>query len=121
MLSNKLEPFAWIFMGGLIVWGYGVATDKKAEKAVSTSASQAQRKQATTAIVQAGPQTTTWNTTEGSVIALSIPQARLGGQFVEVKHCIVWRDAVTKTSALHCDKNEIDLRDFPSDPPEIEQ
>ena len=116
-MTSKLEPFLWIILGGLIVWGYGAATDKKTEKVIATSTDIAQRKQSTQAIVQAGPQTTTWETIQGTVIALDIPKATLGGSFIEVRHCIVWRDAITKTSALHCDREEINPQDYPSDPP----
>lgn len=119
--TSIFGPVAWVVLGGLLVWGYGAATDKKAEKAATASMSYAQRKQATAAVIQAGPQTTSWETPQGTVIALDIPKAALGGSFVEVKHCIVWRDAVTSTSALHCDKDEIDTRDYPSDPPDVER
>lgn len=121
MLSNKLEPLAWIALGGLIVLGYGVATAKKAEKAATTSTSYTQRMKATSATISAGPKTTSWETPQGTVIALDIPKSSMGGSFVEVKHCIVWRDAVTNTSALHCDKDEIDTREYPSDPPDVER
>lgn len=108
-------------MGALIVWLYGVATDKKVEKATVASASHAQRKQATAAIINAGPQTTVWETIQGTVIKLSIPKSLPGGNFVEVKNCIVWRDAVTNTSALHCDADEIDVRDYSTESPTYEK
>lgn len=121
MRSNKIEPFLWIILGGLIVWGYGAATNKTAEKVVAASTSSAQRKLATTTTVSAGPKTTSWDTPQGTVIAVDIPKSMLDGQFVEIKHCIVWRDAATKTSSLHCDKDEIDTSDYPSDPPDLTQ
>lgn len=111
----------WVVIGGLIVWGYGVATAKKDEKAATTSTSHTQRMKATAATISASPKTTSWETPQGTVIALDIPKPLMGGSFVEVKHCIVWRDAVTKSSALHCDKDEIDTRDYPTDQPEITQ
>jgi hypothetical protein len=111
----------WIAFGGLIAWGYQAATDKKAEKASTSTESRANRKQAVQNIIKAGPQTTSWETPQGTVIALDVPKATLGGRFIETKHCIVWRDAVTKTSALHCDKDEIDTRDYPYDPPETDR
>lgn len=99
----------------------GGCSGRDSEKETSSDARRTQRKQVVQDTIKAGPQTTSWETPQGTVIALDIPKASLGGRFVEVKHCIVWRDAVTKTSALHCDKDEIDLQDYPTDPPEYEQ
>ncbi len=108
----------WMALGGAAVWGYGVATEKKA--AAAPSASLTQRKQANLNAVSAGPQSTAWETPHGTVIALAIPKASAGGLLMEMKRCIVWRDAVTSTSSLQCDKEEIDIKQFPIDPPDLE-
>ncbi len=78
-----------------------------------------QREQAVQAAINAGPRTRSWQTREGTVIELIIPKT--SGRLLESQRCIVWRDAVTSTSALHCDREEIDLRNFESDPPELER
>ena len=108
----------WMALGGAVVWGYGVATEKKASTTPSVSV--AQRKQANLNAVSAGPQSTAWETPYGTVIALDIPKASAGGLLVEQKRCIVWRDAVTNTSSLQCDKDEIDIKNYPTDRPDIE-
>jgi len=81
----------------------------------------AQREQAVQAALNAGPQTRSWQTNEGTVIELNIPKVGAVGGLLETQRCIVWRDAVTKTSALHCDREEIDMRSFDGDPPEVER
>ncbi|MGB4115379.1 MAG: hypothetical protein WBK51_02395 [Polaromonas sp.] len=114
-MTSKLERLAWILLGGLIVWGYQVATEKRAEKATIASASYAQRKLATQEILKAGSKTTISETPQGTVIELSIPKASFGGSFLEIKRCIIWRDAVTKTAALSCEKDEIETRNYSSE------
>lgn len=109
----KLSPLALVIFGVLLS---GCSGSDRAQDAAN-EARHAQRKQAAQATLKAGPKTTTWDTPEGTVIALSIPQATHGAN-VETKRCIVWRDAVTKTAALHCDKDEIDLSDYPTEKPE---
>jgi hypothetical protein len=114
-MTSKLEPLAWMFLGGLLFWGYQVVIEKKAEKATTASVSYSQRKHATQEIIKAGPKTTISETPEGTVIELSIPKPSFGGSFAEIKQCIIWRDAVTKTSALFCDKDEIDIQNYSTD------
>jgi len=84
-----------------------------------SKARRAQREQAVQAAINAGPQTRSWQTPEGTVIELIIPKT--SGRLLESQRCVVWRDAVTNTSALHCDREEIDLRHLESDPPEVER
>ncbi len=120
-IMKIFDPIAWIILGGLLVWGYGAATEKRSEKVATSTARLTHRKEEVQAIINAGPQTRVWETTQGSVITLDIPKAGLGGRFVETKHCTIWRDTATRTSALHCDKDEVDTRDYPSDAPEVER
>lgn len=81
----------------------------------------AQDRQAVKAVIQAGPQTVSWDTPQGTVIEITIPRATLGGNFVESKRCIVWRDAVAKTASLFCDREEIERPDLSPDTPTHEQ
>jgi hypothetical protein len=111
----------WMALSAAIFWMYGAITARQADTAAATSSRQAQRLQATQAAIRAGPQTSTWETPHGTVITLDIPKATLSGMFVETKHCIVWRDASTKTSAIHCDKEEIDIKNYPTDRPDFER
>lgn len=78
----------------------------------------AQRKQAVQAALNAGPQTRSWQTSEGAVIELTIPRASITGRRVEYQRCIVWRDAITKSSSMHCDRDDFDPADYPTDPPD---
>jgi hypothetical protein len=110
----------WVAIGGTLVWTYGAATTKKEATFTRASSGLTVRKQATQDIIKAGPTSTAWETQHGTVIALDIPRATAGGLLVEQKRCIVWRDAVTKTSSLQCDKEEIDIRRHSIDPPDIE-
>jgi hypothetical protein len=117
MTFTKLEPFAWILMGGLLVWGYQAATAKKSEKAAAATVSNAQRAESIAAQLKAGPTTQVWNTPEGQLLQLQIPTAGPANLYVEQRNCLVWRDAATKTSALFCASPEPDIGD-PLDPPD---
>lgn len=117
----KLEPFGWILLGGLIVGSYQAALGKKTKKESSTSNSYAQRKLAAHDVVKAGPQITVSETPQGTVIQLNIPKTSFDGGLVEIKRCIVWRDTVTKTAALSCDKDEIDMQSSATNKPAIER
>lgn len=94
-------------------------SDKDDSYDSTRKARNSQREQAVQAAINAGPQTRSWQTREGAVIELIIPKTN--GRLLESQRCIVWRDAVTNSSALHCDREEIDLRGFEGDPPEIER
>ena len=126
MKNSDTKPFNWagmifaMLIGGTLVWFFGSTTEKKEAKLQKTSASLTQRKQATLDIIKAGPKSTAWETPHGTVIALDIPKASVGGLLIEMKRCIVWRDAVTTTSSLPCDKDEIDIDHHSVDPPDIE-
>lgn len=117
-LGTIFSILFWIALGIALMWAYGAATENKASAAPSASLSQ--RKQANLNKINAGPQSTAWETPHGTVIALDIPKASAGGLLMEMKRCIVWRDAVTRTSSLQCDKEEIDLKNYPIDPPDLE-
>lgn len=110
----------WVAIGGALVWAYGAATATKEATFTQASRSLAKREQSTQDIIKAGPTSAVWETPHGTVIALDIPKATAGGLLVEMKRCIVWRDSVTKTSSLQCDKEEIDIRRHSIDPPDIE-
>ena len=118
-LSDGLRILFWVVLGGAIVWGYSAATSKKAEKSALATSRFEQRKTAVQATVKAGPQVFSNETPEGTVIQLSIPAPSQTGNFVDVKRCIVWRDAATKTSSLHCDHDELDLDDSHLEPPDL--
>lgn len=120
MTASKLEPFAWILLGSLLAWGYGVATTKKAEKSAAVTVSSAKRAETIAAQLKAGPTTEVSNTPEGQLVNLQVPTAGPGNLYVEQRTCLVWRDAVTKTTAMHCDKPEIDLDAYPTDKPDID-
>lgn len=107
------EPLSWLLFGGLIVWGYQAATDKRAEKSSTATASIAQRKAANAAAVSAGPQTKVWQTPEGQVIELYVPSSSLGGLFVEVKRCIIWRGQ--GADSMHCEARSGDRMHPPDD------
>jgi hypothetical protein len=96
-------------------------TDVDNSKEPIRKARKAQQEQAVQAALNAGPQTRSWQTPEGAVIEVTIPKTSGPGRLLESQRCIVWRDAVTNTSALHCDREEIDMRNFEGDPPEIER
>jgi hypothetical protein len=96
-------------------------TSKDISKESHGRTTSAERKQAIQSVIDAGPQTKSWQTPEGTVIELTIPKTSGAGNFLESQRCIVWRDAVTKTSSMHCDKEEIDIRDYSGDPPEHQQ
>lgn len=51
----------------------------------------------------AGPATKAWTTPHGSLVEIRIPTDRFGIGIVSLQHCIVWRDAETRTSSMHCD------------------
>jgi hypothetical protein len=108
----------WMVLGGVILWGYGAVTDKKAVSANPPAATTKQRKLAVANTVRSGPKTEIWSTPHGDVIKLDVPYATVGGLLVEIKHCILWRDMLTKTSSMHCEQNQLDTRDYPSDPPD---
>ncbi|WP_294767160.1 hypothetical protein [uncultured Rhodoferax sp.] len=110
----------WMALGGGIVWFYQTAVATKAEKAVARSSQSSDIKARNAAIVAAGPTAEVFKTAEGEVIQLSIPVASLGGSLVQHKKCTVWRDAVTKTSSLHCEREEIDLAAYASDGPDAD-
>lgn len=105
----------------LIAIGICACTSKDAPKEPHTRPTSAERKQAVQAVVNAGPQTKSWQTPEGTVIELTIPKTSGAGNFLESQRCVVWRDAVTKTSSMYCDKEEIDIREFSGDTPEHQQ
>lgn len=117
-MTNWLGILFWMAIGAALVWGFGIATQKKEPKFTRASPSLTQRKQAALDTIKAGPKTSTWETPHGTVIALDIPKATAGGLLVEIKRCVVWRDAATKTSSLQCDKDEIDIRHHSIDPPD---
>jgi hypothetical protein len=119
-LGTFFSILFWVAMGVALMWAYGVATEKKASKLTSASSSLAQRKQASRDAIKAGPTSESWETIHGTVIALDIPKPTAGGLLVESQRCIVWRDAVTSTASMQCDKSEIDLKNYPIDPPDIE-
>jgi hypothetical protein len=102
MVLSKLEPFAWIFMGGLILWGYQAATTKPASKAITTGSTAASSKAAVTIALSKGPRSTIWATPHGDVIEYLIPTSVMG-VMVEYKRCFVFRDAVTRTSSMSCE------------------
>jgi hypothetical protein len=119
-MTSWLGILFWMAIGAALVWGFGIATQKQEVKPAKAASSLTVRKQATQDIIKAGPTSTAWETKHGTVIALDIPRATAGGLLVEQKRCIVWRDAVTKTSSLQCDKEEIDIRGHSIDPPDVE-
>ena len=84
----------------------------------SNDARLTQQKQEVQSTLRAGPQTRTWQTPEGALVELTIPRASLTGRSVEYQRCVVWRDATTKTAFMHCDRDNIDLADHPTDPPD---
>lgn len=108
----------WAALGGASVWLYQVGTEKKAVKSDAAAARSAQREHSVAAIVRAGPKTEVWNTPQGDVIKLDVPYASVGGFMVEIKHCLLWRDVITKTSAMHCEQNQLDTRDYSGDGPD---
>ena len=75
-----------------------------------------ERSKAVQAAIDAGPTTRTWQTPEGALVELTIPMASIGGRRVEYQRCLVWRDAATRTASLDCDRDDIDLSDYPTDP-----
>lgn len=117
--SDWASIFFWVILGGLIVWAYNAATLKKVEKSEAASSSVNQLKKSAQAAISAGPQLTSWQTAEGTVISLSIPKLSAGGHLLEVKKCIIWRDAITKTASLHCDRDKLDLTDAPVELPDL--
>ena len=119
-MTSWLGILFWMAIGAALVWGFGIATQKQEVKPARASSGLTVRKQATQDIIKAGPTSTAWETQHGTVIALDIPRASAGGLLVDMKRCIVWRDAVTNTSSLQCDREEIDIKQFPIDPPDLE-
>lgn len=116
----KFEPVLWLLLGGAIVWGFSLATDKKTEKAQKATASHSARQAAVAQSVAKGTQVEVEKTEEGDLITLYVPSKGVGGLYVEVKRCLVWRDAVTKTSSMSCPP-DVDDRDLiPDDPPDID-
>ena len=100
------------------MWGYGAVTNKETETKRSAGFA-TQRRQAVQDAVSAGPQLNTWQTAEGTAISVAIPRPSASGRFVDVKKCIVWRDAVTKNASLHCDRDELDLDNQSTEKPDV--
>ncbi len=105
----------------LIAVVLSACTNKDAVRDHTSRTTSTERQKAVRAVLDAGPQTKSWETPEGTVIELTLPKAGMTGMFLESQRCIVWRDAVTKTAALHCDRGEINHQDYPGDPPEHQQ
>lgn len=95
------EPFAWIALGGLIVWGYDQALSTRQAREGRASVSSEKRAANAAAIVSAGPTTTVTKTAEGDLIEIAIPSL-LARSFVQIRRCTVWRDAATRTVAMTC-------------------
>lgn len=118
---SKLEPFAWIFLGGLIVWGYQAASHSPTLAAASADKrpTMDERKRDVRSMVSAGPQTKLWVTPHGEIIEVAIPTASIGGRFVQFKRCTVWRDPITATSSISCPSEPAEDRDlYPTDGPD---
>jgi hypothetical protein len=53
------------------------------------------------AVANRGPKVRMHDIGQGDLIEIDVPQWR-GGSRVQVVSCIVWRDAITKTSSISC-------------------
>lgn len=103
MLRDFGSIVFWVFLGGAVVWGYGAATDKKAEKSTTSTKNISERRASVEAIVKAGPTTKTWPTPEGQIIEISIPSVGAAGLFADIKQCIVWQSKMGTQAAMSCD------------------
>lgn len=94
----------WIVLGAAILWMYQAATTRQGEKSDLVKSKTASRRATVTKAMLDGPKTTIWATPNGDVIELLFPSSSVGGQIVEVKRCIVFRDTFTKSSSMSCDQ-----------------
>ncbi|MDZ7892360.1 MAG: hypothetical protein U5L73_11460 [Rhodoferax sp.] len=109
--KDFLNVLFWMALGAALVWGYGAATNIKAEKSLAVTEGAERLRSAIKEKIDRGPQVETWDTGEGQLVTVYIPSS-LAGVAVSVKRCFVWRDAITKSSSMSCPSDSDDRIDY---------
>ncbi|APW38477.1 hypothetical protein RD110_15760 [Rhodoferax koreense] len=115
-LSDLSHVAFWIVVGAGGLWLYQLAGSTPTAHAKARSAALTEQVRKNKATAAAGPTVKVNPTSEGDVIQIAIPTSQLDGLLLHTQRCTVWRDAKTQTSAMSCEREEIDTNlDDPRD------
>lgn len=102
LLLNWISgPIAWMLVGGVIVWMYGITQEKRHPSSAGPQQVARAAYKAPRPFPEAKAQVTHVANGEAIVLQVSVPSAL--PEVTTTKTCIVFRDLITSSSSISCE------------------